>query len=81
MYAIRSYGDVPLRTNDALREYARLEYGSADIRWLLAAAAPRRKPAAAGPRLRLFRRLARPSHRAVACKGSPRRPTEEPVPA
>ena len=80
MYAIRSYGDAPLRTNAALREYARLEYRAEDAHWLLAASEAVRKAPRTPLRIRLLVRRARPSPRAVACKGSPRREVQETSP-
>jgi len=82
MYGIPFAGNVRLQTNDTLREYARLEYRVEDVHWLRAAV----KAAAASRRtrrpLRRFARRARPSHRPVACKGSPRGQVQEaPSPA
>lgn len=73
MYTIRMDVDARLRTNSALREYARMEYGSDEVGWLLATLnAPRRK-AVRRPLAARFRiRRTQPTHRPVACKGSPR---------
>ncbi len=77
MYAFRIPGEANLRTNAALREYARLEYRGEDVQWLLAAArTPRHVPRARRALLRLARRT-HPSPRPVACKGTPRRAAEE----
>lgn len=75
MYAIRIPGEVSLRGNEAVRHYARLEYASEDVLWILASAktglTPRiRRPPRFGRRL--FARPARGARRPVACKGSPR---------
>jgi len=73
MYAIRLDVDPRLRTNSALREYARMEYGSDEVAWFLAAArAPRKKAVRPSLAARFRIRRARPAHRPVACKGSPR---------
>ncbi len=49
MYALILRTDLELRTNAGLRDYARLEYGTPDAAWLVAAAnrrpgGPRRRP-------------------------------------
>ncbi|MFA5896447.1 MAG: hypothetical protein WC985_06030 [Thermoplasmata archaeon] len=48
MYALPTRLELRLRTNDGLRKYSRLEYGTPDAAWLLVAASrvprkPRRK--------------------------------------
>lgn len=76
MYAFQLDGNVRLRTNAALREYARLEYPREDVRWLLATAKAASKPKRRLPRFpRLLGRPA-PAPRPVACKGTPRRSPE-----
>ncbi len=77
MYAIPFDGHVRLTRNEALREYARLEYRGDSVHWLLASAPRRRRAALKLPRLRLFARSAKPAARPVACKGQPRRTSEE----
>jgi hypothetical protein len=73
MYGIRMDLDPRLRTNTALREYARLEYGSEDVLWLLAAARRRtRKPVRRSLASRLGLKRARPAFRPVGHKGTPR---------
>ena len=72
MYAILVDGNVRLRTNEALREYARLEYPGTDADWILAAATQRRKTVPRGRRFLLFGRHASAPPHPVACKGSPR---------
>ncbi len=77
MYAFLLDGNVRLTRNEALREYARLEYRGDATSWLLAST-PRGRPAAPKlPRLRLFARPTKAAARAVACKGTPRRTPEE----
>jgi hypothetical protein len=72
MYAIRLDADLKARTNSAVREYARLEYTTEDVGWILAAirrSAAMSKPRRAWPfglRLRTH-----PSHMPVAHKGHP----------
>ncbi len=77
MYGIRLDGTVNLRTNDALREYARLEYRREDVAWLIATAKAAKKARRPARSFRLFARRSRPTHRPVACKGSPNRSTAE----
>jgi hypothetical protein len=82
MYGIPLDGNVRLRTNETLREYARLEYRQEDVHWLLAAARAASGTPRTRRRLGIFERRARPSHVPVACKGSPRRQVQEaPSPA
>jgi hypothetical protein len=38
MYGLTTEMALRLRTNDGLREYARLEYGTPDAAWIIAAA-------------------------------------------
>ncbi len=71
MYAIRLDGNVNLRTNDALREYARLEYRREDVAWILATTKAAKRARRAVRPFRLLARRAPPSHRPVACKGNP----------
>jgi len=78
MYAIRLDVDSRLRTNSALREYARMEYGSDEVAWFLASAKSSPRKAVRPPMAARFRiRRARPAQRPVACKGSPRGPPSE----
>jgi hypothetical protein len=72
MYSIRIPGELPLRTNDALREYARLEYRNEDARWLLAVVRKSKKIPRSRRAVRWLARAPRRTHAAVACKGSPR---------
>ncbi len=72
MYAIRIPGDVSLPKNEALRSYARLEYRTEDVRWLLASARRAKKTVKPVRPLRLFARRSAPTHAPVACKGTPR---------
>jgi hypothetical protein len=82
MYAIRIPGEVSLRKNEALAAYARMEYRSEDVYWLLAAARAKRASKAPTRSWRLFGRRASPTHAPVAHKGSPRLSAEEaPFPA
>ena len=77
MYGIPLDGNVRLRTNATLREYARLEYRNEDVYWVAAAV----KAASAKPRPRrrlgIFGRTPRPAHRPVAHKGAPRLELQE----
>ncbi|HII40758.1 MAG TPA: hypothetical protein HA326_06025 [Thermoplasmata archaeon] len=66
-----------METNDALREYARLEYRSEDLLWLRATVKAALGTPRTPRRTGLLARRARPSHRPVACKGSPRRQLQE----
>ncbi len=78
MYSLSLPLEPRLRTNPALRDYARMEYGHADYAWFLAAARrPDREPVRRPPRrpFRLFAR--RPAPRPVACKGTPNRTPRE----
>ncbi len=73
MYAIRVEMDPSLRTNAALREYARNEYGTESVAWLLAEAHRSSRKASSRPRLPRFRiRRVRPTYRLVGHKGMPR---------
>lgn len=76
MYAFQLDGNVRLRTNAALREYARLEYPREDVHWLLATAKPAARPKRTVPRFPRFTRRAARAPRPVACKGTPRRSPE-----
>ncbi len=77
MYGILLDGNVRLRTNATLREYARLEYRNEDVYWVAAAVTAASATPRPRRRLGLFGRSPRPAHRPVACKGSPRRPLHE----
>ncbi len=77
MYGIPLDGNVRLQTNATLREYARLEYRNEDVLWLRAAIKAATAPRRPRRPLRLLGRLARPSHRPVAHKGSPRLQVQE----
>ncbi len=80
MYAIPLEENVRLRTNDALREYALLEYRKEDLLWLRATARAAQRAPHARRTLRLFKPRPRPAPAPVACKGSPRRlPQEAPT--
>jgi len=73
MYGFRVEMDPRLRTNPALREYARLEYGSEDVEWFLAAVRrQRRKIVRRSLASRLRLRRPEPAPRPVGCKGTPR---------
>ncbi len=76
MYGIQLDGNVHLRTNAALREYARLEYRREDVQWLIASAKGAAKPRRSVPRFPRFLRRPAPTPRPVACKGTPRRSPE-----
>ena len=71
MYSIRVEMDPRLRTNRALREYARLEYGAEDALWFLAAVR-RSKPKPFRPRIPFRLGSRARTHAPVACKGTPR---------
>ncbi len=73
MYAIGLDVNASLRTNAALREYARNEYGSRNVEWFLATIRPRRRKTLRTPLVSHFRPVrAKPSHRPVGHKGTPR---------
>jgi hypothetical protein len=78
MYAIRMDVDPRLRTNDALRRYARMEFGREDAAWILASARSANKNARIRSlRPRFLNRRVPPTHAMVACKGAPGTQTEE----
>jgi len=76
MYGFGLDGHVRPRTNEPLREYARLEFRDEDPRWILVSAQASRGKRTPR-RLRWFAPKPRPAPRPVACKGSPRRPAPE----
>ncbi len=77
MYAIPLDGNVRLQKNDALREYARLEYRAEDTLWLRAAVKAATRSRGTARRVKLFGRRAPRSHAPVACKGTPRGQLQE----
>ncbi len=80
MYAIPLDGNVRQRTNDSLREYARLEYRREDFLWLRTTARAAKRPARIRNPLGLLTPRRKPGHAPVACKGSPRHlPREAPT--
>ncbi len=77
MYSMAIDGKVRPQLNASVREYARLEYRREDVAWIIATAKAARKARRPARSFRLFARRARPSHRPVACKGSPKRSAAE----
>ncbi len=75
MYAIPTDYDRRLRTNTALRQYARMEYGTDEVAWFLTAI---RRPTRTRPRRSLrfrFGLLRAPApRRAFPHKGAPHLP-------
>ncbi len=80
MYGIPLDGNVRLRTNDSVREFARLEYPAEDVLWVRAAVKAAVRSGRTTRRFRLFARRAPHHHTPVAHKGTPRGPLGE-VPA
>jgi len=76
MYGLTTGMELRLRTDDALREYARLEYGSADAAWIIASA--RRASRKARPKVALSRRI-RAAFAARPTSGFPRLAEECPA--
>lgn len=75
MYAIPTNYRLPVRTNAALREYARMEYGRDEVAWFLASIRRSRRIVPHRTfRLRFGRLRAQPVTRAVPHKGTPRLP-------
>lgn len=77
MYAIRIGNETGLRTNTALREYARAEYGNEDIAWFLASASRRARPSRPSLRARILGSKKPRPHVALPHKGTPRLPPPE----
>lgn len=75
MYAIPSDYSLRVRTNSALREYARMEYGKDEVAWFLASVRrSKRIVPHRALRPRFLRLQAQPLTRAVPHKGTPRLP-------
>ncbi len=77
MYALTIGTELRLRTNNGLREYSRLEYGTPDAEWLLVAAG--RVPHKPGRKTKVARRRRGFLFRRRAPAGSPRLAEECPA--